>query len=42
VYKAIQDENTKLCFIFHSTHSVLYFPWIIQHQKYCSIYVTIN
>ena len=26
LYEAMQDESAELCFIFHSTHSVLYFP----------------
>ena len=26
LYEDMQDESAKLCFIFHSTHSVLYFP----------------
>jgi len=26
LYEAIQDESAELCFIFHSTRSVLYFP----------------
>ena len=26
LYEAMQDESAELCFIFHSAHSVLYFP----------------
>jgi len=26
LYEAMQDESATLCFIFHSAHSVLYFP----------------
>jgi len=29
LYESIQDESAEPCFIFHSAHCVLYFPWKI-------------
>ena len=32
LYEAMQDESAELCFIFHSAHSVLYFP--LENNNY--------
>ena len=39
LYEAMQDESAKLCFIFRSTHSVLYFP---QENKVPEILLRIH
>jgi len=37
LYEAMQDKSAELCLIFHSTHSVLYFPLenIVQKILLC-------